>query len=75
MYYHVLSLNLSSTEDDTKKAYRKLTLQSHPDKNNHPQAYDVTTMINESNEVLEELLCYNDAMREQERIHTEQKYI
>ena len=66
MYYHVLGLNESSTEDDTKKSYQKLALRSHTDKNKHPQASAVMRMLNEANEELEELLRYNDAMREQE---------
>ena len=36
-----------------KKSYRKLTLRSHPDKNKHPQAYDVMHMVNKVQEGLE----------------------
>ena len=63
LHYHVLCLNESSTEDDFKRAYRKLALQSHPDKNKHPQASSVMRTINKAKEVLEELFRYNDAMR------------
>ena len=49
-----------------KKSYRKLVLRSHPDKNKHPQASTVMRMINEAKEGQEDLLRYNDAMREQE---------
>ena len=65
LHYHVLGLNESSTEDDTKKAYSKLALQYHPGKNKYPQASDVMRMINKDKLLLEDLLCYNDAMREQ----------
>ena len=49
-----------------KKPIRKLALRYHPDKNKHPQASDVMRIINEAKEELEDLLRYNDAMREQE---------
>ena len=32
-YYEVLGLGRDAAEDDIKKAYRKLALQHHPDKN------------------------------------------
>ena len=49
-----------------KKYYRKLALKSPPDKNKHPQASDVMGVIYEGKEGVEDLLCYNDAMMEQE---------
>ena len=61
--YRVLGLNDSSTEYDMKKAYRKLSLRSHPDKNKHPRDSAMMRMINEAKEGLEDLLRYNDAMR------------
>ena len=68
MHYRVLCLNDSSTEDDLKKAYRKLAIRSHPDKNKHPQASAAFRMINEANQGLEDALCHNYAIgRTQER--------
>ena len=67
MHYHVIGLNYFSTEDYIK-TYRKLDLLFHPDKNNHSQASSVILMINEAKEVLEDVLRYNDVMREQERV-------
>ena len=48
LHYHVLGLNESSTDNNTKKAYRKLALQSHRDKNKHPQDSVVMSMINKA---------------------------
>ena len=74
MHYHVLGLNESSVEDDTKKPIINwlfdLTL-----KNNHPQDSAVMPMINEAKEGLEDLLRYNDVMRQQGCVHTSYKYI
>ena len=75
MHYYVLGLNDSSTEDDTKKAYRSLDLLFQPDKNKHSQASDVMLMINEANKYLKDTFCYNDAMREQESVRMAQNYI
>ena len=48
LYYHVLGLNDSSTEDDMKKFYCSLALRFHPDKNQYSQVSDVMKMINEA---------------------------
>ena len=63
MHYYVLVFNESSTEDGMGKAYLKLALTCHPDKNKHSQSYYVMLMINEANEGLEDTLRYNDERR------------
>lgn len=52
-YYKVLGLNKNATEDEIKKAYRKLARQHHPDLNpNDKQSHMKFQEINEANEVL-----------------------
>ena len=46
-----------------KRAYHKLALLFHPDKNKHSHASNVMLMINKAKEELEDILRYNDAMK------------
>lgn len=52
-YYKVLGVNKNSTQDEIKKAYRKLAVKYHPDKNKgNKEQEEKFKEINEANEVL-----------------------
>ena len=51
-YYKTLGVDKSATEADIKKAFRKLAMKWHPDRNNAPEAQDKFKVINEAYMVL-----------------------
>ena len=52
-YYKILGVDKNASQDDIKKAYRKLARQHHPDLNpNDKEAHKKFQQINEANEVL-----------------------
>ncbi|MDR0856900.1 MAG: molecular chaperone DnaJ [Mycoplasmataceae bacterium] len=51
-YYEVLGISKSASPDDIKKAFRKLAMQYHPDKNKEAGAEAKFKEINEAYEVL-----------------------
>jgi curved DNA-binding protein len=52
-YYQILGLERSASKDDIRKAYRKLALQHHPDRNpGDKQAEDRFKEVNEAYQVL-----------------------
>lgn len=51
-YYKILNVDKKATKDEIKKAYKKLAMQYHPDRNNDPGAADMFKDINEAHEIL-----------------------
>lgn len=51
-YYKILGLSKGASDDDIKKAYRKLALKYHPDKNKAPGAEEKFKEVAEAYEVL-----------------------
>ncbi len=52
-YYKILEVDKKSTQEEIKKAYRKLAVKYHPDKNpDNKAAEEKFKVINEANEVL-----------------------
>ena len=51
-FYDILGVSKDATDEDIKKAYRKLSLKYHPDRNKSPEANEKFKEINEANEYL-----------------------
>lgn len=51
-YYKILGIQQNATDEEIKKAYRKLALKFHPDKNSDPNAEEKFKEIGQAYEVL-----------------------
>src|SRR6266496_3931850 len=51
-YYEVLGVNRTATEEDIRRAFRKLAFDLHPDRNASPDAGEKFKEVNEAYEVL-----------------------
>lgn len=51
-FYEILGVSSDATEDQIKKAYKKLAFQLHPDRNSDPNSSAKFQELNEANEVL-----------------------
>lgn len=58
-YYKILNVNRTAGINEIKKAYRKLALQWHPDRNKSIDAQDKFVLINEAYEILRDVLKRN----------------
>ena len=51
-HYETLGVEPNASQDEIKKAYRKLSFQHHPDRNKNPESNEIIQNINEVYEVL-----------------------
>ena len=57
-YYEVLGVAKGTSDEDIKKAYRKLAVKYHPDKNKDPVAEEIFKKLSEAYAVLSKTFSF-----------------
>ncbi len=65
--YDILGVNDNASQDDIRKAYRKLSLKYHPDRNKSPNAESIFQELNATYEILGDKAKRNEYDRTQNR--------
>ena len=72
-YYEIFGLTENATKNDIRKAYRKLAMQFHPDKNPDPKANELFIQLTEAYEFLLEDKPYQHVKTKKEKTFEERK--